>query len=192
MHVYMFKAPNAPIILFVYRKSRAAYELTVLNLETDTFTRGQWLANKQLYAQGCSISPCGKYFFWIYNQYQKPEKRTTAGISYIPYFTALLVGFDGVGRWNTCRFDKKTFRPIDDNFSLQATGKTEIPYNLQPMNKKECTGYAPTGFLSDRKCVFNGSLFKVEGLKITKNRQPIYDFEDHEFQQLPFPGVVSQ
>ena len=48
----------------------------------------------------------------IYNTYHKKDC-THAGISHVPYFTAIMYGNEGMGRWHSARFDKITKKPRD-------------------------------------------------------------------------------
>ena len=180
----MFKAQNAPIVVFIYRKNRESYEMTRFDLSDETFTRGQWLLHKQLFVPGCSISPCGNYFYWVYNEYQKVVD-SSAGISKVPFFTAILFGH-GVGRWDICRFNKGSHRPIDKFSLVLKKDDCVLPPTLQPIPKCEGKKYAELnpGLISEGKLFFNDILYEIEGTKVLKSGGEIYDFIDHEFQEM--------
>jgi len=176
MKTYIFKAKTAPIVLLVVRKNKQFWHLIKWDLEADTFEHGQWLFKKQLYIPGCSLSPDGKLFYWVYNRYQHNYTKTHVGISPIPKFTAIVYGERDTGRWEVARFDKRNGLPIN-TFGLQGEEMTQLPpleaghvsYDLSAIAED-------SGLILDNRFEFAGNTFLILDSKVYKNDDIVYDY----------------
>lgn len=191
MAITIFKANNAPIALIVCRfnvDGKQRWQLIKWNINkitvgdqkketviADKFTEGQWIINKQLWRKGCAISPDGQYFYWIYNRYQSSEGMTHAGISVLPNFTAIMYGSKGNGRWDDCRFDKKTGKPIN-NQGLEPKGATKI--SCVSKGARADNGMMPATWTDDF-----GRTITVDGYKLSANGIVIYDATNNTFKE---------
>ena len=74
--LFVFIAKNVPISAIIRKgkmQGRPCYQIIKWDMSTNEFTEGQWLLHKQLFVRGCSISPNGQLFGWIYNQYWRKD-----------------------------------------------------------------------------------------------------------------------
>lgn len=85
LHLYKARDANIVVILRVHKKTE--WEMIRWDLDTDTFTEGQWLRNKHLDPKSAAISPNGEYFVYGYDVYGKGWD-SVAVASKVPYFTA--------------------------------------------------------------------------------------------------------
>ena len=93
-----FTSTYNAVILFQYNKKD--YLLVKWNRENKqqtTFDQGQWLMNKKIYPERCTISPDGKYFIYFYADIRDKFKTYTI-VSEVPYFTAHTV-YSEEGTW---------------------------------------------------------------------------------------------
>ena len=177
MTLKIFKAQNSPIALIVRKSNQGqSWELIKWNMETDTFTSGQWLLKKQLFVDGCAISPDGEYFYWIYNTYQQHPVDTHIGISKIPYFTALAYGSGTSGRWYACKFDSETYKPITIEKMESRNGG-----NIQFLEKG--TGL-PNGLMEEGWMDIKNRKITTDGYKVFADGEEIYDCSDHQFVEV--------
>ena len=141
LFVFINKKNDIAVIIRKEKKNKKNnYQIIKWDIQNNIFTEGQWLLKKQLFIKGCSISPDGKYFGWLYNTYQH-NNETYAGISLIPNFTAILFGTGGIGRYLTVQFDKNSMPINNQSFELKSNiilkkSITEIPVysGLQELN----------------------------------------------------------
>ena len=188
--LFLFKASNANVVLIVRRgDKRNQWELIRWDLDTDHLIPGQWLLNKQLWVDGCAISPCGKYFYWVYNTYQNSADMTHAGISLIPNFTALMYGNKGIGRYNPARFDAKTFKPINAHGLEPRTGNIQCvePANVSKVSNKygelqpDCL---PNGLMKNSWIDFKQRHITTIDHKIFINGVEFVDFTSNTFEPV--------
>lgn len=89
MKLHLYKASQANIAVILRQgKQRKEWELILWDLETDTFTEGQWLLHKQLDAKSAAISPNGLYFAYGYDVYGHGGWQSVGVASKLPNFTA--------------------------------------------------------------------------------------------------------
>ena len=178
--LFLFKAPNANIVLIVRRgDKRNQWQLIRWDLETDHLTPGQWLLNKQLWVDGCAISPCGKYFYWVYNTYQNQVDMTHAGISLIPNFTAIMYGNKGIGRYDLARFDAITNYPIDSHGLEPRNGMIEL---CEPSDNNN---ELPNGLMSNSWIDFKQRHITTIAHKIFINGAEFVDLSANTFEPVP-------
>ncbi len=106
--LFLYKAAQANVVAILRRgPDRETWELIRWDLDTDTFTEGQWLLKKQMNGKYAAISPCGRYFAYHYNIYTKESSACHGVISALPNFTALYFNEDHFGNWESIRFTEK-------------------------------------------------------------------------------------
>ena len=86
INVWFAKETHKALIITKYPKG--TYQMTMWNLETDQFTRGQWVRNKKIKMDRCGLSPDGNYFAYFMFDI-KNSMATFTVISKTPYFTGL-------------------------------------------------------------------------------------------------------
>lgn len=185
----IFKASDAPIALIVRRANKGKdWQLIRWDMQDDTFDEGQWIRNKHLWIDGCSLSSDGQYFYWIYNLFCTKDKTletndTHAGVSNVPYFTALMYGNKGMGRWDRCRFDKTTKKPINN----QGLRPNDPEYEIECV---ESGTPDSTGLIKELEWFddFGRSITIVE-YQIFVNNHLHYDSTNNTFQNIKFPKV---
>ena len=84
--LHFYKARDANIVVILRGHKQTEWEMIRWDLDTDTFTEGQWLRNKHLDPKSAAISPNGEYFVYGYDTY--PKWNSVAVASKVPYFTA--------------------------------------------------------------------------------------------------------
>jgi hypothetical protein len=176
MTLKIFKAQNSPIALIIRKSNQGkSWQLIKWDLETDTFESGQWILNKQLFVDGCAISPNGEYFYWIYNTYQNSDINTHIGISKIPYFTALMYGSGTSGRWSVCKFDSETYQPIAIE-KMESRNGGEIQF-LEKGNG------LPNGLMPSEWTDIKNRTITTDGYKVFADGEEIYDCSNHQFEE---------
>lgn len=196
--LFLFKARDVPVVLIVRTANkRNQWQLIRWDLESDHLISGQWLLHKQLWVDGCAISPCGKYFYWVYNTYQNIGDQTHAGISLIPTFTALMYGNKGIGRYNLARYDTKTSKPINAHGleprteMIECVDPTEVSHvvnkygELQP----DCL---PNGLMSNSWIDFKQRHITTIDYKIFINGVEFADFSNNTFEPVsPVDPIIE-
>lgn len=181
--LFIFMAENAPIAVVIRKEivrmgkkvKKEYYQLIKWDMKTNEFTEGQWLMNKQLFINGCSISPNGQLFGWVYNQYWLASA-TYAGVSRIPYFTAELFSDTICGRWNSVQFDKDS-HPIAGSFDFEQ--RSNLPITLSK-NRPRPSGIQEQTFASKT----GKSLYVVDQYKILCDGVEIYDASKNVFENI--------
>lgn len=136
-HLYVYIAHSDPTRAVILRRGgekkhkKTQWEMIAWSLDTDTFTRGQWLMGKCVAPELCSISPDGKLFYYHYDIYNSHHKRigeietgrpSVDAVSAVPNFSALLYTERGCGKWQGMHFCKATGLPIWDHSDAETQG----------------------------------------------------------------------
>lgn len=176
--LFLYKAAEANIIAILRRgQNHETWELIRWDLDTDTFTEGQWLLKKHMNGKYAAISPCGHFFAYHYDVYSyvKGEQNHACHgvVSALPNFTALYFNENHMGNWESIRFTK--------------TGKISGP----PMVKK---GDVELSFVDHKAPVIHsgliqetswtdpkGRVIRTEGGKLFVDDILLYDTTDHAF-----------
>ena len=169
---------NTALIVLKKGTKHSSYQLIQWDMVTNTFIEGQWLCNKQLAVTCCALSPNGKLFGWVYNQYWKKEDNTHAGISSVPNFTALVYSNQLAGRWDNVEFDKFS-NPIHLDKHKFVT-KTE--HTLQEGDPL-CVADSGLKIKSNDDSFTNrfGDLISVSDYKVIVNGVVVYDATSNVF-----------
>ena len=174
--LYLYKARDAPIVAILRRGTqRDSWELIKWDLETDTFTEGQWLTHKQMNGKYCAISPNGNYFGYIYNCYTK--KWACHGvISKLPNFTAVYFKEKFPGYWENVGFntDNSVCVPTEYGWMLKTTS-TDLKPSLD-------RNYIPDGYISSEVWIdpYGRNITTDKGM-ILADGMCIYDTTNHMF-----------
>ena len=102
--LFLYKAAAANIVAILRRGHRNEWELIRWDLDTDTFTRGQWLRRKSMTGSQAAISPNGVYFGYRYDIFSHADESCHGVISRLPYFSAIFFNEQFPGRWDSVRF----------------------------------------------------------------------------------------
>jgi hypothetical protein len=172
------------IALIVVKKGTSthpSYQVIQWDMLSNTFTEGQWLCNKQLAITCCALSPNGKHFGWVYNQYWKKKDVTHAGISLVPNFTALLYSDQFVGRLDAVKFDTSS-NPL---YLGERGFVSRCDHELHEGNHARL---ADTGLKikSEDDSFINqfGDLVSVSDFKVLINGHVVYDASNNDFTPI--------
>lgn len=198
--LFVFEAEHSNHALIIRKERhhrRETYQMIHWNMETNHFIEGQWILNKQLYLGGCSISPNGRWFGWIYNQYGG-NYDTHAGVSAIPYFTAHWYSNKVYGRYHRVRFDRQsrvytglyTDSP-DMNIEWQLRSMPSVVHDipeLSPSRGVFTRDLCESG-LQAREYVsrFRDNRVSIRGYQLWVNDELVYDAELNRFREVVAP-----
>jgi hypothetical protein len=180
--------PANKIVIIRYQKieGKQCWQMIEWDLQTNTFVAGQWLMNKQLFIRGCAISPCGRYFYWIYNQFQSRTEVAVAGISPTPYFSSYYYGTAVIGRTKTAGFTADSV-PVDIGVGLCRTEMCPIDMCMPVSGNAACGGIVGNGWLCDSKspeATVAGATIRLEDYRILLNGEIIFDCTDSAFENV--------
>jgi len=173
--LFLYKAAKANVVGILRRESSSKenWELIRWDLDTDTFTEGQWLMNKQMNGKYAAISPCGRFFAYHYNIYMKEDWACHGVVSSLPNFTALYFNEEHRGNWESIRFTEK--------------GEIHSP----PMVKKgdvelsfvhHSTPVISSGFIGEASWTDpKGRVITTEDGKLLADGVVLYDTTEHVF-----------
>lgn len=172
--LFLYKARAAPVVAILRRDAyKHNWELIQWNLETDVFTRGQWLTKAVMNGKYCTISPNGKYFVYSYSSIRKDAHwKSYTVLSEVPYFSASLISHSGsIG-----------FHPdgniIAKGFLKKRACDLEIVTDLDTMIDG---GFVDT-FTDGR-----GRVITTDKGIVYANGEVIYDTTNHVFQAMECP-----
>lgn len=175
--LYLYKARDVPIVAILRRGlQRDEWELIKWDLETDTFTEGQWLTHKQMNGAYCAISPNGKYFAYIYNQYTKKEYSTKAVISSLPNFTAIYYTDQFPGYWESVGFN------TDNSVCVSPEKGWERKTPASGLKTSSTKNNVESGYISSEVWIDpRGRSITTERGKLLVNGSCVYDTSTHLF-----------
>ncbi len=175
--LYLYKARDAPIVAILRRGlQRDEWELIKWDLETDTFTEGQWLTHKQMNGKYCAISPNGEYFAYIYNEYTKKVYSTKGVISKLPNFTAIYYTDRFPGYWDTVGFNTDNSVCVaDEHYWQRKTQDSEL-------KTSSCKEYVQSGYIDSEVWIDpKGRSITTEKGMLLVNNVCIYNTMKHMF-----------
>lgn len=170
--LFVFMAENAPIAVVIRKEKKGkceCYQVIKWDMTTNEFTEGQWLMNKQLFINGCAISPDGQLFGWVYNKFWTDEDY--AGVSRLPNFTADLFG-TAFGRYFCVKFDEDS-NPLAGEFKFEQRTESHITLS----NKKA----RPNGLQPQTFTTKSGAVIVLDQYKIISDGVEIYDASENKF-----------
>lgn len=137
--LHFYKARDVNIVVILRGHKKTEWEMIRWDLDTDTFTEGQWLRNKHLDPKSAAISPNGEYFVYGYDVYGKGWQSVGVA-SKVPYFTADYfqeytggriwfpsTHFDEHGRLVDTGTTAKLFQPMNEPFEIIEQYKLRNP-----------------------------------------------------------------
>ena len=189
-HVKLFlhKARDAPIAVLLRRTNKKKdWEMILWDMDTDTFTEGQWLMGKTMNGKYACLSADGKYFAYHYDLYGKSAQNPSGvwachgAVSLVPNFTALYFCPDHYGNWEQIQFSENgdvVFRQMEkkseDAPSLVCwkKGMALVPPSYVDVNSQEWMDH-------------KGRVITTDGGKLLADGVVIYDCTDHVFEARP-------
>ena len=161
---FLYKAQNANIVVILRRgETRETWELIKWDLETDTFTEGQWLLKKHMN---------GKYD--VYGFVDGNQNYACHGvISKIPNFTAIYFNPDHCGNWQSIQF---TETGDVNGPPMEKKGSVELSF------VKGQTPTAPSGYIETDSWIDpKGRVITHKNGVLLADNQVLYDTTDHVF-----------
>ncbi len=176
--LFLYKAAQANVVVILRRgPGRETWEMIRWDLDTDTFTEGQWLLKKQMNGKYAAISPCGRFFAYHYDVYgyvKGGQFWTCHGVvSQVPNFTALYFNGSHTGNWDSIGFTEagEICAP-----PMEKKGGVEIPF--ASLKGREI----PSGYIEDSSWTDPlGRRIRTEGGKLFADDILLYDTTDHQF-----------
>lgn len=174
--LYLYKARDANTVAILRRGfQRDEWELIKWDVDTDTFTEGQWLTHKHMNGKYAAISPNGKYFAYIYNEYTKNIYSTKAVISHLPNFTAIYYTDKFPGHWDTVGFN------ADNSVYLQDYG-WEPKTSDEELKTSSVREFVPSGFIASEVWIDSrGRSITTDRGMLLANGSCIYNTTTHMF-----------
>lgn len=179
--LYLYKAAKANTVAILRRGSdRNTWELIRWDLETDTFTEGQWLLKKTINPAYCAISPCGKFFAYHYDVYgyvkgiQNHQSHNV--VSAVPNFTALYFDGDALGHWDRLGFTDNG--EVICSRAMAKKGDVELPF------APSSAPLAPSGYLGSYSEWVDprGRVISTQDGKLFADSTLLYDTTNHGFE----------
>jgi hypothetical protein len=186
--LFLYKAADAPVAILLRRgESRDQWELIRWDLETDTFTAGQWLLGKHLHGKDAALSPDGRFLAYQYDIYSGEAYQSHAAVSLVPNFTAVLHNPGNGGHWDTVGFTAdgslattlKTGWVVPPGTPAGTPPGYEIRHGAR--DEKVASGYVENETWVDPR----GRVITLNGAQVVANGVVLYDAADHVFQSRP-------
>ena len=175
--LYLYKARDEPIVAILRRGlQRDEWELIKWDLDTDTFTEGQWLTHKQMNGKYCAISPNGKYFAYHYHEYTKQVWSASAVISKLPNFTAIYFTDKFPGNWDSVGFN------TDNSVCVAPEKGWELKIPDSDLKTSFVQTFIPNGYISSEVWIdTRGRSITTDRGKLLANGVCIYNTTTHLF-----------
>ena len=212
--LFLHKARDAPIAVLLRRTNKKKdWEMIRWDMETDTFTEGQWLMGKTMNGRYCQLSADGKYFAYHYDLYGESKQNPSGNwachgvVSLVPNFTALYFCPNHMGNWEKIHFSEKgevAFRDMqkksEDAPPLVVWTKDMpiVPSSYIDVDNEEnaqALNFHPATIAhSKAKGTFpeftpwkdhKGRVITTDGGKLLADGVVIYDCTDHVFEARP-------
>lgn len=185
LHLYLASDANTAVIL---RQSaqRKEWELILWNLDTDTFTEGQWLLGKQIDAKTAAISPNGLYFAYGYDVYGKGQWESVGVVSKLPNFSAeYFAAFTGGRIFYVPQFDKENHLVNTELLNYQKRRDTELELVQWANMNGDRSTLADSGYKGESFVDSKGRNIKAVEGKLFADDELLYDTTDHVFHPVP-------
>ncbi len=209
--LFLHKARDAPIAVLLRRTNKQKdWEMIRWDMDTDTFTEGQWLMGKHMNGRYCRLSADGKYFAYHYDLYGKSSQNPVGdwacygAVSLVPNFTALYFSSDHMGNWECAQFSEAGEVVFRDMEKRSEDAPPLVPWNkvmpLVPASYVDVNNEAYADALkappaniahSKAKGTFpeftpwkdhRGRVITTEGGKVLADGVVIYDCSHHTFE----------
>lgn len=128
--LHFYKARDVNIVVILRGHKQTEWEMIRWELDTDTFTEGQWLRHKHLDPKSAAISPNGEYFVYGYDTYTRGW--SSVGVaSKVPYFTAEYFQEHTGGRlWFPRQHFDDQGRLVDTGTSASSVASLSEPFEI--------------------------------------------------------------
>jgi hypothetical protein len=186
--LFLHKARDAPIAVLLRRTNKKKdWEMIRWDMETDTFTQGQWLMGKTMNGRYCQLSADGKYFAYNYDLYGESKQNPSGNwachgvVSLVPNFTALYFCPNHMGNW-----EKIHFSEAGDVVFKDMEKKSEDAPPLIPWTKD--MPLVPDSYVDVNSQEWRdprGRVITTDGGKLLADGIVIYDCTDHVFEARP-------
>jgi hypothetical protein len=212
--LFLHKARDAPIAVLLRRCNKQKdWEMIRWNMETDTFTEGQWLMGKHMNGRYCQVSADGKYFAYHYDLYGKSNQNPAGtwachgAVSLVPNFTALYFCPNHAGNWEKIEFSEAGEVVFKDMEKKSDTAPPLIPWTKGiPLIPSSYIDVNNEDFVEKMKSyrIWNkamesersfpekvdwkdsrGRVITTDGGKLLADGKVIYDCSDHTFVARP-------
>lgn len=179
--LFLYKARDAQTMVILRRGERKSlWEMIRWDLDTDTFTRGQWLTHiPQMNGAYCAISPDGRHFAYWYTEFDTPFT-THAIISEVPYFTAVLYTNKHNSNWDTLAFSRSG-QPMH-SADCHLVKKNPTSLKRVAWESGVDSGYVRGGTFVDTR----GRSITADKGRVLVDGHVLYDTTDHVFQGIPY------
>jgi hypothetical protein len=178
--LYLYLAAKANTAVLLRRSGKKdQWQMIHWNLDTDTFTEGQWLLKKVINPKTASLSPCGRYFAYTYQVYGfikgEQHHESHAVVSQVPNFTALYHNGNFGGGYGLLKFSP-TGEVYCSSFIGEGMEKRGgVTLSFTTTVPEGSTG--PVDMLVDRK----GRVITMAEGKVFANDILLYDTTNHVF-----------
>ena len=194
--LFLYKAADAPVAVLLRRGvSRDQWELNRWDLETDTFTAGQWLLGKHLHGKDAALSPDGRFLAYQYDIYGSGGYQSHgsggyqshAAVSLVPNFTAVLHNPGNGGHWDGVGFsaDGSLASTLKSGWITPRGTPQGTPAGFTlgqaPWTEKVASGYVENESWTDPR----GRVITLNGAQVLVDGSLLYDTTDHVFEQRP-------
>lgn len=184
--LFLYKAADAPVAVLLRRGvSRDQWELIRWDLETDTFTAGQWLKGKHLHGKEAVLSPDGRFLAYQYDIYGGEGYQSHAAVSLVPNFTAVLHNPGNGGHWDGVGFsaDGSLVSTLKTGWVVPPGTPAGLALGQAPWTEKVASGYVENESWTDphgRVITLNGAQVLVD--ESGQSPTVLYDTTDHVFE----------
>lgn len=185
MKLHLYKASNANIAVILRQgKQRKEWQIILWDLDTDTFTEGQWLLHKQVDAKTAAISPNGLYFAYGYDIYGHGGWKSIGVASKLPNFTAeYFCEYTGGRIYYTPHFDNNS-KLVDFSEFIKRNESTELETISWDELVRDRTKFSDSGYKGDSFIDQKGRHIKaVEGVLFADDTV-LYDATHNTFQMV--------
>jgi hypothetical protein len=185
IRLFLYKAEHAPICILLRKETKQKkqyWQMIHWNLETNTFTPGQWLCNKQMIPH-FHLSQDGQYCTYMYNQYQCVDDAHWC-VSKVPYFTAIYYA-KACGRRDWCGFIKGTnqaYTSCSDPILTRQQTDLPFPYTLHKDIKSP--PHANSGYIKDNSFVYEQKTIRIDGAFVYVDDEVVYDATENTFENI--------
>lgn len=182
--LFLYKAADAPVAVLLRRGvSRDQWELIRWDLETDTFTAGQWLLGKHLHGKDAALSPDGRFLAYQYDIYSGEAYQSHAAVSLVPNFTAVLYNPGNGGHWDGVGFsaDGSLVSTLKSGWVMPVGTPPGFELEQGVWEDKVASGYVENESWVDP----SGRVITLKGAQVVADEAVLYDTTEHVFEARP-------
>jgi len=178
--LYIYVAPRAPSNAVILRRTdgkKMEWEMIRWDIDTDTFTAGQWLRKKCIFTNSAAISPDGLHFAYQYFSVISTWE-CHAVVSRVPNFTAVY-HTESAGKWDSITFseDGAVIWSSVSSEPMEPRGDGAHPPLVPSSTQSAPTGYKPEDFTDNR-----GRYITTKDGVLFADGVAMYDTTAHTFE----------